>query len=505
MTNDLLATPPRGTRKRLEHIDAMRPVKQAAVISTHTLIFFAPLATSSTVVGLIMLTRFSRDAFLFVSACMLAFSYNETSRIDLVQYTKRRFVSVTVPYLAWTVIYYVYTFAKPVSGFPFYSFRGSGVLGVAGLHQFLHLLMTGYYHLYYLLVIMEFYVLFPLLLWAVRRAARWHVHVVVVALALQVVFGVLVSSRYFGFHLSGDMQTRLVTSYVVYLVGGVIVALHLDDIHDWITRHARLIIVATLASALVDEVFSYLGRFSWLPPYLRTGSRVFSPLIVPYDIGAILCVYLLGVYLVSSRRRLRTRAAVQSGSDNSYGVYLSQMIWIPILVRLRGDLGLHVPWPIAAPAALVIVYFLGFFFTAVVARTPLAKAVTGRSRASWASLWPRRFGSETVLRGDVGDGPMDLRLINSDRPASLRANADGRDAGIAHFVPERLLYRSAAAVGEDRPDRSAVGHEQGTIDSLRDQFLDEGSGATEQIIDRFATDWPGAHLENAPVRDARLG
>jgi hypothetical protein len=50
-----------------------------------------------------------------------------------------------------------------------------------------------------------------------------------------------------------------------------------------------------------------------------------------------------------------------------------------------------------------------------------------------------------------------------------------------------------------------VGHEQGTIDSLRDQFLDEGSGATEQIIDRFATDWPGAHLENAPVRDARLG
>ena len=83
--------PPSGTRKRLDHIDAMRPVKQAAVISTHALIFFAPLATSSAVVGLIMLTRFSRDAFLFVSACMLTYSYKDTEKIELVHYSKRRF------------------------------------------------------------------------------------------------------------------------------------------------------------------------------------------------------------------------------------------------------------------------------------------------------------------------------------------------------------------------------------------------------------------------------
>jgi hypothetical protein len=50
--------PVEGTRKRLDHIDAMRPVKQAAVVSTHTLIFFAPLATNTTVIGLIMLTGF---------------------------------------------------------------------------------------------------------------------------------------------------------------------------------------------------------------------------------------------------------------------------------------------------------------------------------------------------------------------------------------------------------------------------------------------------------------
>ena len=53
-----------------------------------------------------MLTRFSRDAFLFVSACMLAYSYRDVERINFRSYFKRRFMSVGVPYLAWTVIYF---------------------------------------------------------------------------------------------------------------------------------------------------------------------------------------------------------------------------------------------------------------------------------------------------------------------------------------------------------------------------------------------------------------
>ncbi|MDE3009172.1 MAG: hypothetical protein KGI14_09140, partial [Acidobacteriota bacterium] len=66
---------PSGTRQRLDHVDAMRPIKQSAVISTHALIFFSPLSTSFTAGALLTLTHFSRDAFLFVSACMLAYSY----------------------------------------------------------------------------------------------------------------------------------------------------------------------------------------------------------------------------------------------------------------------------------------------------------------------------------------------------------------------------------------------------------------------------------------------
>lgn len=402
-----VTAPPAGTRKRLDHIDAMRPVKQAAVISTHALIFFAPLGTSTAVVGLIMLTRFSRDAFLFVSACMLTYSYRDSPKIALVHYSKRRFLSVGVPYLTWTVIYFFYTSLTNVKGFPFYSFHSATILSSSGLHHFVHILLTGYFHLYYLIVIMEFYILFPLLMKFVRRFSQWHIQIMVFVLVWQIAFGVLVSPHLFNIKISDFYQSRSITSYAIYLIGGMILALHLDAIHEWIRDQARWIIAFTIASALAAEVFSYQTLHGSLPAYLKTGTNIFSPAMLPFNIGAILCVYLLGVYLVAPRRHLRTRVMVQSGSDNSYGVYLSQMLWIPLLLRIRNSLGWHPPWLVAAPLALVLVYFMGYFFTALMARTPVARAVTGRSQASWSSLRPKHYEPMSA-ENETSVSPLDV-------------------------------------------------------------------------------------------------
>ena len=46
-------------RGRLDQVDAMRPMKQAGVISTHVLTFFAPAAASVSTSALMLLTHFS--------------------------------------------------------------------------------------------------------------------------------------------------------------------------------------------------------------------------------------------------------------------------------------------------------------------------------------------------------------------------------------------------------------------------------------------------------------
>jgi peptidoglycan/LPS O-acetylase OafA/YrhL len=411
--SDATAAPAGGTRRRLDHVDAMRPIKQAAVISTHAIIFLAPVGLAQT--NLLIFTHFSREAFLFVSACMLAYSYRDVARLDLGHYWRRRFLSVGVPYLAWTVIYFVYLSLVARATFPYYHVNVHELVSLHALRHLGHLVATGYYHLYYLLVILEFYVIFPVLLRAVQWARRWHGRLLLLALLAQVLYCAFwpqIFSLFVRAHLltneRGFWETRLVTSYTFYLVAGVIVAMHLAEVHDWICAHRPLILIGTLVAGVGAALLNNWHLAGEVGRIVVPGVNPFAVLVIPYNVGAILCVYLLGVYLVSPQRSLRTRAAVKSGSDNAYGIYLSQMVWIPLLVRLWSHFHPRVHWAVLTGFSVVIVYLAGFAFSALVSRTPLARAVTGRGQVSWASLMLRRRIAPAPLEVDASDGPLDL-------------------------------------------------------------------------------------------------
>jgi len=403
-------SPAGGTRQRLEHIDAMRPIKQTAVISTHALIFFSPLSTSFAAGAFLTLTHFSRDAFLFVSACMLAYSYREQKSVKIAPYWKRRFISVGLPYLAWSLIYFPISMMVPTNSFPFYRVPWDTVFSGHGVHELLIAVVTGYYHLYFLLVLLEFYLLFPLLLKLLRRWSRWHVLILLVALAWQIGWHFAVRHGHPSFTIASRTETRLVFSYPLYLVGGVIAALHLDAMHAWIVRHAKAILIGTVIGAIVPVTVDAIHHHFYVPKYLIPGGDPFSPVVVPYDVGAIFCVYLLGVFLVSPRRSLRTRAITQSGSDAAYGIYLSQMVWILFLHRwtLKWGILSHVPWLVMMLFALIFAYMTGFLFSALVARTPLARALVGRSQVPWNTLIPHFRSYVMPLRETYNAGPMDL-------------------------------------------------------------------------------------------------
>jgi ABC-type xylose transport system permease subunit len=138
------------------------------------------------------------------------------------------------------------------------------------------------------------------------------------------------------------------------------------------------------------------------------GANPFAALVIPYDVAAILCVYLLGVYLVSPKRSARTRAITASGSEAAYGIYVSQMIWIIIEVRWAQHFNLYhrVPWIVLMLSALVLTYALGWIFSALCARTPLARPVVGRAQVPWRTLWPHPVAA--AGEPDFGEGPLNL-------------------------------------------------------------------------------------------------
>lgn len=394
-----------GTRKRLDHIDAMRPIKQAGVVGTHSLLAFAPVASLGVGASL-MLLHVTREAFLFVSACMLTYSYKGLGSGGLSTFYRRRFVAVGIPYLCWTLIYFLVTL-------PDFSTGVSGSLG-----HLAYLTGTGYYQLYYLLVIMQFYLVFPLAAALITRANGHHGMVLVISGVIQATVVSLEHWSMLPATFEGFWATREITSYQFYLVAGMIVAIHLDEVHQWLSQHVRLVILFTAASAVVAETWFYLSTKD-LSRWLGSSADAFQPIVIPFNIGAIASIYLAGMALVDRRRSRRVRAMVQSGSDNSYGVYLAQMLFIIALTWVGwGRLAHVVSWPVLALVTVTIVFLGCVALTGVLARLPLAKALTGRSRTTWSSWMSRRPG---VGRGrgpeqtEPGASPLQ---IDSPAPAA---------------------------------------------------------------------------------------
>jgi peptidoglycan/LPS O-acetylase OafA/YrhL len=369
-------------RRRLDQVDAMRPVKQAGVISTHSVLYFAPAAASVSSGAALVLLHVSREGFFFVSACMLTYAYADLRLAGLRRFYWRRFVSVGIPYLCWTIVYFLYLLPETHYASP-----------AAALRRLAGMAATGYYQLYFLLVIMQFYLVFPVMLALLRRTRGHHGRVIAAAVAAQVA---LMSLMHWGvmppLMVKYGQQDAL--SYLLYLVGGGVVAFHLDEVHRWVCGHARLIVALTAAAALAAEGVYFLAQ-AGVTTVLGSGDDPFQPIVIPFNVGAITCVYLAGVALVRPWRSRRAKAAVRSGSDNAYGVYLSHMLFITALTWLGWErLSAAVPWPLLCLLTVVIVYSCGVALTSALARTPLAGPLTGRERQPWSTLIPRRRGRD---------------------------------------------------------------------------------------------------------------
>jgi peptidoglycan/LPS O-acetylase OafA/YrhL len=182
---------------------------------------------------------------------------------------------------------------------------------------------------------------------------------------------------------------REFTPYAFYLITGSIAAFHLDTVNEWLVRHARLVMALTVAAALCAEAVYFLAE-KGVTTALGSGNDPFQPSVIPFDVGAIACLCLLGVAMVKPGRSRRLRAAVSIGSDNSYGVYLSQMLFISALTWAGwARLDSVVWWPLLCTATVVIVFLAGVALTSLLARTPLAVPLTGRQQQPWATWWPK--------------------------------------------------------------------------------------------------------------------
>ena len=396
--------PHRPARPRLTHVDAMRPVKQLGVVSTHSLQSFAPAASVGVGAGL-MITHVTRFAFMFISAAMLVYAYPAVARGGWRTFWRRRLLAVVLPYATWTVVYFAMGLAQA---------GGTGNIADDAGHLG-WLLLTGYDQLYFLVVLLQFYLIYPAFLWLIRRTERHHWRLLGVSLAVELVLAWLVHEQYVPSWMLNKAATRELWNYQLFVIAGALLAWHYHDVHGWLVRHWRALLAATAVAVAFGETW-YLLAVHGVPGFRGADpSDPFQPAEIPLYLGLITMVYLLGVLMSSQRWPRWLRSLVRAGADYSYGIYLSQVLFLTALTTFGWQsLDRDLPWEVVTAGGIVIVFVGAAVLTALLARLPGARATAGIPRRPWAAS-----------PAPAAPGPPAMVTPGSPGPRSIPAPAGG--------------------------------------------------------------------------------
>ncbi len=144
-------TNPASSRVRLSYIEIARVIGIVVVVLLHTAGLTAPDVHSTWLYTLISpLARFVVPLFFIISGLVLGLHHRDPDyRLDARRFWQRRFHTLVVPFFAWNIVYMFVLGAL------------QGNLAING--QTLFNLTTGFIHLYYIFVLLQFLLLYTLL------------------------------------------------------------------------------------------------------------------------------------------------------------------------------------------------------------------------------------------------------------------------------------------------------------------------------------------------------
>lgn len=396
------------TRRAKEHlyeVDLMRAFIILGVLCVHVISFFNLFSspTTPTRIGFdvaLVALHFTREAFMFITGLVLFIVYYHKP-IHALNFWGKRFKLIIIPYLAFTLIYLLFT-GTYLNNFDW-----------APLHvitTYLVSIATGnQFYLYYLVISMQLYILFPLFVPLMRKLEKYHGWVFLISFVLEVVF-MWINQTYLETmnisHLPGWLgalifyRDRNILTYQFWFVSGAIVAAHYQQIkaffnsRPWLVYggFAIMLILLWTNQAIDRTVFHADENMLVL---------VLQPIMIPYSLVVTLTLWKLGSKWANARLKPHIQwfsSFVKVAAAASFGVFLIHPIILHYLELFVYSLHTsNAERLLMLPFAILFVYGVSILLARIIAHIPYLSYIVGQKteKKGWVIGHTRTSVSET--------------------------------------------------------------------------------------------------------------
>jgi hypothetical protein len=363
-------------RPYIHEVDLIRAFTAFTVVAIHSLESVGYLVTgtdSSQLYNLFThILNYNREVFVFVTGLVLTYIYLDSPSFSVKKFYRNRFNLVFIPYVVWSIIY-------TVKNYQYTHFLSYSWLVIWNI-------LTGNAspQLYYIILTLQIYILFPLFLICIRTLRNYPWRTLIISLVVQLILlqldfhyiqtGPLRKYAFTNHFL--NYQDRIIPAYGFFLLFGGMAAVYMPRIQEFYKRYSNYAI-AFIGLVLLAYSLYYYVELNQFHEAMSHATNVLQPIVALYSTAVIIFFGWVGMVWVKNKA---LHSFIKSIAEMSFGIFFVHYIFLSLLLK---QLIPALPFTLPIPIEIISVPLLTFGLSAgscyLMLKTPILGWTIGKT------------------------------------------------------------------------------------------------------------------------------